>query len=327
MRFFKVTKSAVEKWLTKQDTYTLHRQQRHKFPRRKTLSRGIDYQWQADLAILDKLHRYNSGYKNLLVVIDIFSRYAFVVPLKTKRPSEVIDAFREIFKEQKPTLIQTDHGGEFSPKFTQFMQSVGVKHFITSSDTKASLAECLIKTLKTKLFRYFTANDTLKYIDILPSLVDAYNSSKHRSIGMAPKDVNKKNEKRLWDKQYKGYVRSRNIRGKFNIGDIVRISKFKKTFRKGYLPLWSKEYFKVADKIPTVPIVYKLMDMSDEILQGIFYEDELIRVLLPDDKNVYKINVLKKRRRKGHVEYFVHYKGYPKSYNEWISSDQLLANP
>ena len=314
----------VKNWLAKQESYTLHRQIRHNFPRRKTITSGIDQQWQADLAILDSLNKYNDGFRHLLTVIDIFSRFAFAYPLKSKKSSEVIKAFKVIFSKRKPVYLQTDQGGEFYNKeFLKFMDDNNVKLFSTFSDTKASIVERWNRTLKDKMFRYFTKNNTLRYIDVLDEMVSAYNRSVHRMIGMKPIDVSKANEAALWNKQYKPHIKGRkNFNFKFRVGDKVRLTKLKRIFRKGYLPKWSDEYFTVIDRLATNPPVYKVADLNNEALKGVLYEPEMQKIQVAEEDS-FKIDILKKRKRKNKTQYFVHYRGWPDSFNEWIDSSQL----
>ena len=120
----------------------------------------------------------------MLVVINAFSKYALAQPIKKKTGKEVTEAFGRISKEaqgRKPQKLETDAGKEFySSTFQEFVKSHGIHHFSTHGDAKASVAEIFIHTLKSKLYRYFTAANTLKYV--FPKLVDQYNRTFHQSI-------------------------------------------------------------------------------------------------------------------------------------------------
>lgn len=314
----------VKNWLSSQDAYTLHKQLRRNFPRRKTLAKGIDYQWQADLAVMENLKKYNDGYKYLLTVIDIFSRYAFVVPLKTKTSTEVLGAFKTLFKVRKPTYLQTDHGTEFHNEILKsFLKKENVTLFSTHSDQHASLVERLNRTLKSSMYRYFSAKNTLRYIDVLGDFVSAYNNRVHRSIGMKPSEVNKQNESEVWKKQYQEHILGRRcVKFKYKIGDKVRLTKLRKTFDKGYLPKWTQEFFTITGRISTNPPVYKISDLQGTQLKGIFYTEEL-QLIRPGEDDAYKIHVLRTRKRRGKTEYFVHYVGWPASFDEWVGPEQL----
>ena len=100
-------------------------------------------------------------------------------------------------------MFHTDKGMEFmNRKFQTFLKKHHIRFFTTYNETKASIVERFNRTLKTKMWKYFTANNTLKYVDILQKLVKSYNHSRHRSIGMRPVDVNKNNEKIVWQTLY-----------------------------------------------------------------------------------------------------------------------------
>lgn len=269
----------VKNYLIKQKVYTLHHPVQKKFQRRKTITSGLNKQFQMDLVILDKYSRYNSGVKHLLMVIDVFSRYAFVKPLKTKTGKEVSIKLEEIFALRKPVAIQADDGGEFfNVHVKTLLDKHKIKLFSVSSDTKSALVERFNRTFKNRMFRYFTKHNTYRYIDILQDLVNAYNKSKHRIIGMAPVSVTKENEKELWNKQYKNEF-TKHAKFKFEIGDKVRITKLQSIFAKSYLPLWSDEYFMIKYRFATKPPTYKLIDLNGEILIGSFYRQEIQKII------------------------------------------------
>ena len=271
----------VLQFLQKEKTYTLHKQIRRKITRRKTIVNGIDDQWQGDLVSLINLKKENENYSYLLTVVDVFSRFGFVEPLKSKRPGEVVLAFKKILRksQRKPTLFQSDDGTEFKGEFRRYLADIGIRHFSTSSDTKAALVERFNRTLKGRMFKYFTANNTLTYIDVLPRLVQAYNNRKHRIIGMTPSEVTAENESTLWKKLYKDHLYSKKKWFKFAPGDRVRITKLRLPFKKGYLPGWTTEIFTVLHCLHTAPQTYILRDNENNILKGAFYSEELNKVL------------------------------------------------
>ena len=177
------------------------------------------------------------------------------------------------------------------------------------------------RTFKNKMYKYFTAKNTLSYIDVLPELVSSYNNTYHRSIKMKPSQVTKANESKVWDTLYGGDVQKR-VHFKFQVGDRVRISKVKRMFEKSYLPNFTEEMFTVFKILARQVPVYKLKDDAGEILDATFYEAELQKVIKNDD--VYRVEkVLRKRKRKGVVEYFVKWKGYPDNFNSWVSESDI----
>ena len=143
-------------------------------------------------------------------------------------------------------------------------------------ETKASIVKRVIRTFKTKMWRYFTAKKTMRYLDMFPDLVYSYNYSEHHSIGRPPALFNSKNEEEVFRTSYRNVLDNvQPVKYKFKIGDQVRISKIKRKFEKGYLPNYSKEIFTVSKKVPRNPPVYKLKDYDGEELKGKFYDKEL----------------------------------------------------
>ena len=317
------TKKEVKEWLQTQDPYTLHKPTRRRFPRRQVIVYGIDHQWQADLVDVAKLASYNKGFKYLLTCIDVLSRYAWVVPLKDKTGKSLKEAFQVLFKSGRhPIRLQTDRGTEFTNRvFQKFLKENDVHHFSTYNDeTKASIVERFNRTLKSKMWKYFTHREVLTYEDVLPDLVESYNRTYHRTIGMAPSEVTWANQttvsKRLYGR--KGPKTS----CKFVAGDRVRLSKARRTFKKGYLPNWTEELFTIVKCIETRPPVYVVKDDHGEILEGTFYTEELQKVIKKD--NIYKIETILKKRKKGRrVQYLVKWLGYPETFNSWIFKTDL----
>ena len=170
------------------------------------------------------------------------------------------------------------------------MKEEDIEQYNTYNETKASIVERLIRTLKTKMWRYFTAKKTMRYVDMLPDMVHSYNHSVHRSIKTKPVDVTAENEKKVWHTLY-DHDPVKNVKYKFKIGDQVRISKMKRTFEKGYLPNFSKEIFTISKQIPR-DAVYKLKDLDGEELKGTFYEKELQKIIKED--YVYEIEKILK---------------------------------
>ena len=272
-RGIKTTRQQVKEWMQQQDTYTLHKPVRWKFPRGRVIVGGIDQQWQADLADVSSLSKYNGGYRYILTCIDILSKYAWAIPLKDKRGSTLVSAFQQILKSgRKPEKLQTDQGKEFvNHLFQQLLKKEGIYFFTTGNETKASVVERFNRTLKTKMWKYFTRNNTLNYLSILPQLMQSYNNTWHRSIKRKPSSVDKRNEKEVWNTLY-GDFEQKVATFKFNVGDQVRISKTRRMFKKGYLPNWTEEIFTVSERISDQPPLYKLKDYEGEELEGTFYE-------------------------------------------------------
>ena len=315
----------IQKWLSEQSTYTLHKPPRVHFRRNRVIVGGIDEQWQADLVDLSSISQYNNEYHFLLTCIDVFSKFAWAVPLTRKTGSNLIQAFDSILQTgRKPERLQTDAGTEFLNRpFQDFLKKNDIEFFVTRSEMKASVVERFNRTLKTKMWKYFTWKNTLRYVEILPDLMYSYNHSYHRSIKMKPALVNKSNEKDVWETLY-GSLSKTTSKAKFKlqIGDQVRISKQRRTFKKGYLPSWTEEIFVISNRIARTPPVYQVKDLLGESIEGIFYGEELQKVNKTDD--VFRVeDVVKQRTRKGKKEYLIKWMGYPEKFNSWVPEEDL----
>jgi hypothetical protein len=272
----------------------IHRSARKNIPRRRTIIKGLRDLWQADLAEFGLYARENRGYRYILLVIDCFSKYIWTRPIKAKSAKYVADAFESILKEGgTPTNIQTDNGTEFyNQYFTKLMKKYDINHYSTYSVTKASMAERAIRTIKNELYKEFSLRGKYKWIDILDDVITRYNNRKHSTIKMKPIEVTHRTKLSAFN-----HVKIMG-KGRFQIGDVVRISKFKSIFEKGYTPNWSTELFKIVKIQITNPVTYKLEDMHGRPIEGGFYEYELQKTHNPD---IYLIE--KVLRRKGQKLY------------------------
>lgn len=331
--------ASIRKWLETQEAHTLHRSLKRKFPRNRVIVSGIDSQWDADLMDMTQLAKYNKPFKYVLLCIDILSRFVWAVPLKSKQSTEVVKAFREIFdRGRKPNLLRTDRGGEFLNKtLSELFKKEGVHHFVTTNELKANYVERSIKTIKRRIFKYFTKAQSYKYIDVLQDIVHSYNRTFHRSIRMSPIEVTEDNEAEVWQMLYlpfkkpggpkkgrKKKVYTPKSPFKFKIGDTVRISHLQGTFKREYNPKWSDEIFKIytrqlRENIP----VYKIVDLDDDAIEGTFYEAELQKVLLTSD-TLYKIEkIIDTRRKDKKTQHFVKWLFWPPKFNSWIESSDV----
>ncbi|GFR10302.1 uncharacterized transposon-derived protein F54H12.3 [Trichonephila clavata] len=289
----------------KQDTYTLFKPTRFKFSRRKTLSYGIGDLIQSDLVDLSKFCRQNKGVKFLLTAIDVFSKKAHVLTLKNKNSGEVLGAFKKLLKRVKPIVhLQTDEGKEFYNKPVQdLFKKHNIHHYSSHSEHKASVVERFNRTLKNKLFHIFTHRGSYKYIDVPEKIIKSYNDSVHRTTGFAPNKVTPELESHIFKKVY-GY--NVDISYKFNVDDQVRISKAKKTFRRGYLPNWSDEVFEIDKRFASNPPTYVLKDLKGETLKGRFYESELQKVNKSSSDTFWSVEKILRTKGKGeNKEFFV----------------------
>ena len=326
-----VRRENVERWLKGQRTYTLHKPARKRFDTRLYKTAGIDHLWQADLAEMGAYATLNDNYRYILTVIDVFSRYAWARAIRQKTGQEVRDAFVDIFTSdgRQPHQLQTDQGKEFENTIVQkLLREREIRFFTIKSQFKAALVERFNRTLKSKLWRYFTRQGSYKWLTALPQLMSAYNASTHRMIGVAPKDVTIDNEMELWDRQENRRPQSvtrRNPSHSFRVGDWVRLSKSKQVFDKGYLPNWTEEVFTISRIIPHAnPSQYKVKDWSGEEIEGSFYAAELQLINKPEAYAIEKI-VGERMGIDGQRQYLVKWLGYGSQFNSWVTDINDIA--
>jgi len=275
-KFFK-SKYKIDKiteWLKSQPSYTLHRRAIKKFRRRKIIASGIDSIWQADLMDVSNTASSNKGVKFLLTVIDVVSKFAFVRPLTGKDSAQVANAFKDIISgDRKPIKLNTDRGREFlGLKFQQVLRDNNIGFYTSQDEIKCAIVERFNRTMRERLARFMThKGDT--YINRLQDIVQAYNSSKHRSIGMAPKNVTKSNEDRVWTKLYGEH---HPVKFEFEVGDTVRLARLKSVFEKGSTKRWTTTLYTVVERRATDPATYRVEDSdTSEPIIGWFYSREL----------------------------------------------------
>lgn len=301
----------------------LHHAARRNFQRRSVEMRGINDTFQIDLVEMIPYARQNSGYKYLLMVIDTFSKYAWVKKIKNKSGPVVTKAMKEILHENPdriPKNIQSDLGKEFYNKhFQALMKRYRINHYTTYTKMKASIVERFNRTFLNKLWKQFSLQGTHKWLQHFEKIVAEYNRRKHRTIQMRPIDVNLNNESMLLRTVYKkNSVIGFNRKHKFHINDYVRISKYKTIFEKGYTPNWSTEIFQISKILPTHPTTYYLIDLNGEKIKGCFYAEELQHT---KNKDVYLVE--KVLKRKGNKE-LVKWLGFDNKHNSWIERDELI---
>ena len=220
-----------------------------KFNKRKVHSPFIDNIWGADLADMQLISKFNKIFRFLLCITDIYSKYTWVIPLKDKNGITINNAFQKILNESKhkSNEISVDKGSEFyNRSMKSWLEKNDIELYSTHNEGKYVIAERFIRALKNKIYKNMTSVLKNVHIDKLDDIVNKHNNIYHTTIKMKPVDV-KSNT----------YIDSskeiNNKNPKFNIGDIVRISKHKNIFAKGYTPNWSEEVFVVKKDKNTVP--------------------------------------------------------------------------
>jgi transposase InsO family protein len=278
----------------------------------------------------------NDGYKYILVVVDVLSRQVFATPTKTKSVKEIKQAFDEIFDNQMPqhpSRLFTDQGKEFdAAEMHEYFKEQKFIHKMSSKDAsvKAAMAERMIRTLRQKLYRYFSDNNTTNWVDVLPQVLKSINHSYCRPIGMRPVDVTRNNANALWQRLY-GRANNdnddeiaRRRKPNFETNDAVRLALAKPVFRKGTLPTYTDEIFRIRQVVNKGPkgqqqpvTHYYLRDHKGKDIEGRVYASDMSKTR-EDEQTEYRIErVVKKKGNKLQVKFI----GYPDLY--WITNEQL----
>ena len=317
------------------DTYTLFR------PEKPPRHRNPYYVWekrkqmQADLIDSRKWAEFNDDVNYLLCVIDIYSRFAWVEPLKAKNAGAVLRAFEKIIeKAGKPKELETDQGKEFwNTHMKTYLESENIAH--RSPLDHASHVERFNQTLKNILMRYMEERQTNTYIDALEELVQLYNTRYHSSVKMTPteaeKDSNRQKVNDALEKFYDKATGGKKARKpKFKVGDRVRISAFKSTFHKGYDLTFKPDVYVIVEvntkmKVPMYKI--RMLDKK-ELEAGSWYEHELQLVSQDVKESLFKIEKILKSRGSGkNKQHLIKWMYYPESENSWEPNENIKDLP
>ena len=324
-----IPRKEAERYLRGEPSFTLHRPRRVQFPRSKTVvGPRLDSTWQADLVEMQnrKLIAANRRTRYLLTIIDVLSKYAWVVALKSKRGTAVRDAFQHVLEThptRRPRHLQTDQGKEFYNKHVKrLLEDHNINHYSTRGEPKAAVVERFNRTLKERMYKYMTARNTPKYLDALPDLVQRYNTRIHSSTKMAPADVIPDNASVIWRRLYKPTPALHPY--KFQRGDFVRTSKhLKKTGAfgpKSYRGTFSQDVYTVTDRQRSLfdgVNYYKLQTWQGNAVPGRFYEPQLQKV--QPFPNRWRIQQkLKYKGRGPRRQVLVNWQGLAPTYRSWI---------
>ena len=196
--------------------------------------------------------------------------------MKHKTGPEILRAFSTILQQskRKPQKLRTDQGTEFTnAPFHNFLKKQNIYFYMARTETKASICERYNRTLKSKMYHHFTALNTLCYVDVLQDLVDSYNGTFHRSIGMAHQ-VSLLNAGLMRDRLQNHSQKK--TKPKYKLGDYVQLSLLRRMFEKGYMSNFKEEVLVVNEVLLQEPPVYKVKDLLDRPIEGTFYAEERI---------------------------------------------------
>ena len=232
------------------------------YPTNKVIYNHIDEIWSIDLAdMIDYKISNNKGYRYIFIIIDNFSKYLWAIPLKNKYSQTITNEFSNILttSKRKPLKLESDRGTEFyNSIFQNFLKSKNIHHYSRFTDKGPSIAERLIKTLRSLLKKPIFLAGNADWLSELPSVVKKYNDTYHHSIKMTPTQASKKvNEKLVYTNLLDKRVKQR---AKFKLGDKIRTADIKKVFSKGDSTNWSYKLYTITeiihDTIPSYRIDY-----------------------------------------------------------------------
>jgi hypothetical protein len=328
-----LSRKDTKEWLSAQEPYTLHKPIKRKFTRSRYVVPSIRNLFEADLADMQSISKENDGVNYLCCVIDVFSKVVHVEPMKDKTGKSTAAALKLIFKRMgKPLKFRSDLGKEFvSNNVKKLLKDLKIKQYFTNNnETKCACIERWLRTLKERLYRYFTHFGKQRYVDILQEVVQTYNNTRHSAIGCKPSDVNYDNTKYVYNYLYSGDGRYKKLevtnkkRPSFKKGDFVKISESKRHFDKGFRPNFSHEYFVITSVLKRNPVVYKIKDSAGENVTGLWYDEELQKVNI-DDSTAFRIEqILETKGQGARKKLLVKWQGYPAKFNSWINEKDLI---
>ena len=319
----------VDKALHKSDIYSKFKQHR----RAKTYSPIYVYKkrelFQSDVVFFTRpeLVEANNGYKYLFTTIDVFTKMAWVYPMKENKCAVVMECFKDILSKSgdKPERLNTDRGSELiCKKFATFLKEENIHHYLSYSLRKCPVVERFNLTIQRLLYKIMKQNNSYQWTKFIDQAMKIYLNRKHRTIKMSPLEAEKdENEpivrRTYWLRYLKAGKKKR--KPKFSVGDSVRIFKERGTFHRGYMEDFTEEIFTISNVLTNLPVPrYRIKEYNGDVVVGSFFEDELVRY---DPPEFYQIEVIKTRGKGKKKEYFVHYKGWPNTYDEWKTANEM----
>jgi hypothetical protein len=287
---------------------------------------------QVDLADVANLKQFNDGVQFLLLVIDSFSRMAWIRPLANKSGVVVSAAMRSVIEQmgKSPKRLLTDSGVEFLNKnFKALLNRYGIVHSTSTSEVKAPHVERFCGSMKRLISNYMTERETRRYIDQLDNLLLTYNTRGHRSLQyMSPQEAdhpsNRDKVLDILNRKYETVARHRSEAApKFKVGNVVRLKIAGSPFRKGHDETYTSEMFKIKEVLTNLPITRYVVSSFDgkEVVEGTWYSSELSLCT----GAIFKVEkVLKKKRLpNGKLRYFVKWLHFGPEYNSWIDQGNV----
>ena len=287
--------SNVKAFMQQHASISVHKRRIRNFTRRKIIVPGPFHSISCDLIDYTMYGAQNSGYKYILCVIDMFSRYSYVKPLKNKTAELVAEKLDEIIKSMQfvPKFFTSDKGslhhiiyiyncdlgGEFDLR-NVFIHEILIEKYhmvvyYTTGPKKNSMVERFNRTIKERIERYFTEHHSVRWVDIVEDFSKNINHTVNRSIGIRPSEVTFENAGKIWRKLYPNQSLDVSC-NQIKVGDRVRTAIPKNIFSKGYHQSWTDEIYTVARIEKSMGIcLYILKNNEDVLIPNKFYLSEL----------------------------------------------------
>ena len=340
----KISKKQILEFLKNQPAWSYHGLIPRKFVRRPIKVSRPGHILGVDIADFTKtLSKYNNNFRYVLVLIDCFSRKLCLSVLRNKSNQTTADAIEDFLKksEYKYRYIFSDEGGEFIGSHTHkiYEKFNIVRYSVKNRRYKCSIAERVIRTIKEKIYKYFTQKNTFKYVNVLKKVEDVYNNTPHRGLCFAtPNSVHNMTD--LNDVKHQEKLQ---LRQKFhNYGSISKreksklfsskndfihegyvrllLNKSEGVFAKSFQPIFTEEIFKIRTVKKTLPISYWLEDLKGLPIEGVVYEKEIKPVKLPKEYVIEKILSTHTDVNTRKKKYFVKWRGYPNHFNSYVDA-------
>jgi transposase InsO family protein len=298
-RYTGITRKLVFEFLRKNSVHQQHHSTLPKRTFKPIVSKAINNIWQVDLIDMAAISSFNNRHNFAMVIIDLFSKYAWVRPMRNKTSDTTRDTIKDIIDTNgtKPKAIQSDNGLEFTSKFDQYLKSQSIKHIFSSSHTPQSqgAVERLNKTLKGFLYRYMTANNTKRWYNVFDEIATSYNSSIHTTTRKRPDELyntkddteieetreklREKADKSIFKHKLKPLLPDDWVRIALETYAAIRIQQFRKSFKRTF----SRELYQVVKSKGKIGVEqYKIKDVNNQVVKGWFHRSRLLPSVSPD---------------------------------------------
>jgi len=264
------------------------------------------------------------------MIIDVFSKYLIVIPVKSLKTIHIVPRFSMLFEKTKPLKIRTDRGLEFNNKdFIALCQHHGIKYYTTTNQTKkCAIVERVNRTIRNKIRSYMSHHGTNRYIDAVKNIVKSYNHSVHRSIQMKPIDVDESDERIVFKNLYGhpnmlSILKAQQQPKKYEVGDEVRQKLDEKLLDKGYHQKWSDVVYKIRKVYNKLSKPQYSVELNGTIFPRRFYPEELQLVRINPDTRWVIERIIRRRTRENIREALVRFRGFGPEHDQWIPLDQI----